>query len=144
MSYYQSETVHPWSTSWYEALLYSLTKPHMSICHQSQRILPWKGVWKGHQTFPITTNLKLHKTEIFLVIFWKSRFMYSHIHQEMNSWKPTIKVKAPSVLDWPNRRIYCSLLFSLFSMTPLGNTKNVVLSRCRLLVNMTNGLKLSY
>jgi hypothetical protein len=36
------------------------------------------------------------------------------------------------------------LLFSLFSMTPLGNAKNVVLSRCRLLVNMTNGLKLLY
>jgi hypothetical protein len=35
-------------------------------------------------------------------------------------------------------------LFSLSSMTPLGNAKKVVLSRCRLLVNMTNGLKLSY
>ena len=36
------------------------------------------------------------------------------------------------------------VLFSLFSMTHLGNAKNVVLSRCRLLVNMTNGIKLSY
>ena len=36
------------------------------------------------------------------------------------------------------------ILFSLFSMTPLGNAKNVVLSRCRLLVNMTFCLKLSY
>ena len=36
------------------------------------------------------------------------------------------------------------VLFSLFSMTPLGNAKNVMLLRCRLLVNMTNGLKLSY
>jgi hypothetical protein len=32
---------------------------------------------------------------------------------------------------------------SLFSMTRLGNTKSVVLSRCCLLVNMTNGIKLS-
>ena len=39
---------------------------------------------------------------------------------------------------------WMSILFSLFSMTPLGNVKNVVLSRRRLLVNMTNGLKLSY
>ena len=36
------------------------------------------------------------------------------------------------------------LLFSLFSMTCLGNTKKVVLSRCRLLIYMTNGIKLSY
>jgi hypothetical protein len=35
-------------------------------------------------------------------------------------------------------------LFSLFSMTRLGNAKKVVLSRCRLLMNMTNGVKLSY
>jgi hypothetical protein len=35
------------------------------------------------------------------------------------------------------------VLFSLFSMTRLGNAKKVVLSRCRLLVNMTNGVKLS-
>ena len=37
-----------------------------------------------------------------------------------------------------------NILFSLFSMTPLGNAKNVLFLRCRLLVNMTNGLKLSY
>jgi len=36
------------------------------------------------------------------------------------------------------------VLFSLFSMTPLGNAKNVVLSRCCLLINMTNGQKLLY
>ena len=36
------------------------------------------------------------------------------------------------------------LLFSLFSMTRLGNAQNVVLSRCHPLVNMTNGVKLSY
>jgi hypothetical protein len=29
-------------------------------------------------------------------------------------------------------------------MTPLGDAQNVVLSRCCLLVNMTNGVKLSY
>jgi hypothetical protein len=40
-----------------------------------------------------------------------------------------------------NHRI---LVFSLFSMTPLGNAKIVILLRCRLLVHMTNGLKLSY
>ena len=33
------------------------------------------------------------------------------------------------------------LLFSLFSMTRLGNTKEVVLSRCRLLINMTKWRK---
>ena len=37
-----------------------------------------------------------------------------------------------------------SLLFSLFSMTRLGNTQEVVGSRCCLLVNLTNGVKLSY
>ena len=36
------------------------------------------------------------------------------------------------------------VLFTLFSMTHLGNTKNVVLSRCCLLVNMTNGINLLY
>ena len=36
------------------------------------------------------------------------------------------------------------LLFSLFSMTRLGNTKEVVLSRCHHLIHMTNGVKLSY
>jgi hypothetical protein len=36
------------------------------------------------------------------------------------------------------------LLFSPSSMTCLGNAKNVVLSRCRLLVNMTNDVNLSY
>ena len=36
------------------------------------------------------------------------------------------------------------LLLSLFSMTRLGNTKNVALSRCRLLVSMKNGVKFSY
>jgi len=41
-------------------------------------------------------------------------------------------------------RTLLQLLFSLFSMTPLGNAKNVILSSCRLLVNMTNGLKLPY
>ena len=35
-------------------------------------------------------------------------------------------------------------LFSLYSMTCSGNTKRVELSRCRLLVNMTNGVKLLY
>jgi hypothetical protein len=37
-----------------------------------------------------------------------------------------------------------AILFSLFSMTPLENAKSVVLSSCRLLINMTNGPKLSY
>ena len=36
------------------------------------------------------------------------------------------------------------VLFSLFSMTRLGNTKIVILSRCCLLINMTNDVKLSY
>ena len=36
------------------------------------------------------------------------------------------------------------VMFSLFSMTHLGNAKYVVLLRCRFLVNMTNILKLSY
>ena len=36
------------------------------------------------------------------------------------------------------------VLFPLFSMTRLGNTKIVVFLRCRLLINMTNGVKLSY
>ena len=36
------------------------------------------------------------------------------------------------------------LLFSLINMTRFGNTKNVVLSRWCLLVNMINGVKLSY
>ena len=36
------------------------------------------------------------------------------------------------------------VLFSLFSMTHLENAKNVVLSRRRLLMNMTNGVKLPY
>ena len=35
-------------------------------------------------------------------------------------------------------------LFSLFSMIHLGNTKRVVLSRCRLVINMTNGITLLY
>ena len=39
---------------------------------------------------------------------------------------------------------HLGLVFSLFSMTHLGNAKNVILSRCRLLVNMTNGIKLLY
>jgi hypothetical protein len=47
-------------------------------------------------------------------------------------------------LQGPKSNIYKCVLFSLFSMTRLGDAKNVVLSRCRLLVNMTNGLKLSY
>ena len=37
-----------------------------------------------------------------------------------------------------------NILFSLFSMALLGNAKNVVSSRCRLFINMTNGIKLSY
>ena len=36
------------------------------------------------------------------------------------------------------------IMFSLFSMTHLGNTKNIILSRCRLRVNMTNDVKLLY
>jgi hypothetical protein len=39
---------------------------------------------------------------------------------------------------------YYNVVFSLFSMTPLGNPTNVVLSRCCLLLNMANGLSLSY
>ena len=35
-------------------------------------------------------------------------------------------------------------LFSLFSVTRLRNTQKIVLSRCRLLINVTNGVKLSY
>ena len=37
-----------------------------------------------------------------------------------------------------------ALLFSLFGMTRLGNTQKIVLSRCRLFINMTNGVSLSY
>jgi hypothetical protein len=36
------------------------------------------------------------------------------------------------------------VLFSFFSMIRLGNTKKVLLSRCRLLINMTKDVKLSY
>jgi hypothetical protein len=36
------------------------------------------------------------------------------------------------------------LLFLLFSMTCFGNAKDVVLSIFSLLINMTNGAKLSY
>ena len=57
----------------------------------------------------------------------------------------------PTVLErWTNHTKLkcdmhgCILLFSLFSMTHLGNTNNVVLLRCRLLINMTSGAKLSY
>ena len=40
--------------------------------------------------------------------------------------------------------ILFSGFFSLFGMTCLGNTKKVVLSRCRLLINMKNAVKLLY
>ena len=39
---------------------------------------------------------------------------------------------------------FCLVQFSLFSMTRLGNTQKVVISRHRLLINMINGVKLSY
>lgn len=39
------------------------------------------------------------------------------------------------------RFFFNTILFSLFTVTCQGNAKNVVLSRCYLLVNMTNGLQ---
>ena len=41
-------------------------------------------------------------------------------------------------------RNHLRLLFSLFSMTRLGNTTKVVISRCHLLINLTTSVKLSY
>lgn len=35
-------------------------------------------------------------------------------------------------------------LFSVFGMTRFGNTNKVVLARCRLCMNMINGVKLLY
>ena len=63
--------------------------------------------------------------------------------ENVPGWRANMQVisnKMVSCLMGDNNRI----LFSLFSMTRLGNAKKVVLSRCRLLVNMTSGIKLSY
>jgi len=49
-----------------------------------------------------------------------------------------------SSLAYKNANLSSKVLFSLFSMTSLGNTKYVVYSRCCLLADMTNGLKLLY
>ena len=68
-------------------------------------------------------------------------------------WPLLLLKKSQLILpNWRMLKIHNSIfldaqfevLFSHFSMTRLGNTKKVVLLRCCLLINMTNGIKLSY
>ena len=77
----------------------------------------------------------LHILVCVLTNFWDSR---CH-NPTSNLWKHPFRI-APTFKGW------CRLvvLFFLFSMTRLGYTKSVVLSRCCLRINMINGVKLSY
>jgi hypothetical protein len=72
-----------------------------------------------------------------------------NFQKKIRSWRSPINCMtwgislSKSAIDFIGLR-QLQLLFSLFSMTHLGNAKNLVLSRCRVLVNVTNSLKWSY
>jgi hypothetical protein len=80
-------------------------------------------------------NMRVRDTTIFE--------MKSHAREWLLSLYPGV-FNLTKLFNKPDAKRERTILFSLFSMTRLGNTQKVVLSRCRHFINMTNGVKLSY
>ena len=156
-----------WCFVWILEILPSWTQTSKNLIflcgNESRKTV--KGVGQILRTVPSGIRVLLFSSKINVGTIVISKFLLFKCDEFLYSWCFDLLLPYTSVnFYWcqNNQNItnvqmyfganYClsppnitrEILFSLFSTTCLGNTKDVVLSRCRLLIKMTNGVKLLY